>query len=94
MLNLCELEQLCAFARYGTLSKAAEELHISQPTLTRSMQHLEEEFGVALFVHGKTAFRSMQRAKKRSNMPLLFWRTRKTPCCRFASLTRACARFL
>ncbi len=53
MLNLCELEQLCAFARYGTLSKAAEELHISQPTLTRSMQHLEEEFGVALFVHGK-----------------------------------------
>ncbi len=53
MLNLCELEQLCAFARYGTLSKAAEEMHISQPTLTRSMQHLEEEFGVALFVHGK-----------------------------------------
>lgn len=53
MLNLNELEQLTAFARYGTLSKAAEELHISQPTLTRTMHHLEEEFGVALFVHGK-----------------------------------------
>ncbi|MCD8141955.1 MAG: LysR family transcriptional regulator [Clostridiales bacterium] len=53
MLNLYELEQLAAFARCGTLSGAAEELHISQPTLTRTMQHLEEEFGVPLFVHGK-----------------------------------------
>ncbi len=53
MLNLYELEQLAAFARYGTLSKTAQELHISQPTLTRTMQHLEEEFGVPLFVHGK-----------------------------------------
>ncbi|MCD8054258.1 MAG: LysR family transcriptional regulator [Lachnospiraceae bacterium] len=53
MLNLYELEQLAAFARYGTLSRTAEALHISQPTLTRTMQHLEEAFGVALFVHGK-----------------------------------------
>ncbi len=53
MLNLYELQQFAAFARYGTLSKAAEELHISQPTLTRTMHHLEEEFGVSLFVHGK-----------------------------------------
>ncbi|MCC8127940.1 MAG: LysR family transcriptional regulator [Clostridiales bacterium] len=53
MLNLYELQQLAAFARYGTLSKAAEELHISQPTLTRTMHHLEEEFGVSLFVHRK-----------------------------------------
>ncbi|MCD7934690.1 MAG: LysR family transcriptional regulator [Oscillospiraceae bacterium] len=53
MLNLYELEQLTAFARYGTLSKTAEELHISQPTLTRTMQHLETEFGVPLFMRGK-----------------------------------------
>ena len=33
MLDLLELEQLHAFAEYGTLSKAAQELHISQPTL-------------------------------------------------------------
>ena len=47
MLNLLELEQLSAFAEYGTLSKAAEKLNISQPTITRTMQHLEEEFGVS-----------------------------------------------
>lgn len=49
MIELYQLEQLAAFARCGTLSRAAEELHMSQPTLTRSMQKLESEFGVSLF---------------------------------------------
>lgn len=40
MLTLEQLEQLVAVADYGTLSAAAEALHISQPTLTRSMQKL------------------------------------------------------
>ena len=53
MLDLTELEQLIAFADMGTLSMAAEKLHISQPTITRTMQHLEEVFGVSLFVRGK-----------------------------------------
>ena len=44
MLDLLELEQLTAFAECGTLSKAAEKLHISQPTITRTMQHLEDVF--------------------------------------------------
>lgn len=53
MLDMEELEQLNAFARLGTLSLVAEEMHISQPTLTRNMQHLEEAFGVELFVRSK-----------------------------------------
>ena len=53
MLDLTELEQLTTFADIGTLSMAAEKLHISQPTITRTMQHLEEVFGVSLFVRGK-----------------------------------------
>ena len=53
MLNLLELEQLAAFAEYGKLSKAAEKLNISQPTITRTMQRLEEEFGVPLFERSK-----------------------------------------
>ena len=53
MLNLEELEQLIAFDEFGTLSKAAEYLHISQPTITRTMQHVEDSFGVALFHRGK-----------------------------------------
>lgn len=49
MLDLTELQQLVVFADCKTLSKAAEQLHISQPTLTRTMQHLEEIFAVPLF---------------------------------------------
>lgn len=53
MLDLSELEQFVAFADCGTLSKAAEQLHISQPTITRTMQHVENAFGVSLFERGK-----------------------------------------
>lgn len=53
MLDLNELEQLAIFADTGTLTMTAEKLHISQPTITRTMQHLEEVFGVSLFVRGK-----------------------------------------
>lgn len=53
MIELYQLEQLTAFAKHGTLSKAADELHMSQPTLTRSMQKLESEFGVSLFMRSK-----------------------------------------
>lgn len=53
MLDLNELQQLVDFADLGTLSKVAEESHISTPSLTRSMQHLEECFGVPLFTRTK-----------------------------------------
>lgn len=64
MLNLLELEQLAAFADWGTLSKAAEQLHISQPTITRTMQHLEEEFGVPLFSRSKNKIQLNETGKK------------------------------
>lgn len=49
MIEMHLLEQLEAFARNGTLSRAAEELHITQPALTRSMKKIEEETGLVLF---------------------------------------------
>lgn len=53
MLNIEELKQLIAFAELGTLAKVAEEFHVSTPSITRSMKHLEESFGVTLFIRGK-----------------------------------------
>ncbi len=53
MIEIYLLEQLEAFARCGTLSAAAEELHLSQPALTRSMKKLEDLIGVPLFERGK-----------------------------------------
>ena len=37
MFELDQLEQLLAVAEHGTLSTAAEHLHMSQPALSRSM---------------------------------------------------------
>lgn len=49
MIEIYLLEQLVSFAKNGTLLKAADELHISQPALSRSMKKIEIEFGVSLF---------------------------------------------
>ena len=53
MFELYQLEQLLAVAECGTLSGAAERLHLSQPALSRSMQRLETELQVPLFVRQK-----------------------------------------
>ncbi len=53
MLNLDELKQFVTFAEMGTLSKTADVLHVSQPTITRTMQSMEEDFGVSLFNRSK-----------------------------------------
>lgn len=34
------------------ISKAAEQLHVSQPTISRQLKDLEDELGVSLFVRG------------------------------------------
>ena len=53
MIELEQLRQLVTFAERGTLSRAAEALHISQPSLSRTMQALEEELQAALFIRQK-----------------------------------------
>ena len=49
VFEIYQLEQLLAFAECGTLSGAAERLHLSQPAPSRSMQRLEAELQVPLF---------------------------------------------
>lgn len=43
------LEELAAFSETGTLAAVAEKLYLTQPSVTRGMQKLEQELGVRLF---------------------------------------------
>ena len=53
MLDLQHLEYLVTIEEKGTLSAAAEALHVSQPALTRAMQRLEANLGQSLFLRRK-----------------------------------------
>ncbi|MDO4285143.1 MAG: LysR family transcriptional regulator [Eubacteriales bacterium] len=53
MIELYILRQFAAFAEAGTLSEAAEVLHLSQPALSRNMKKLEEDLGIPLFERRK-----------------------------------------
>ena len=59
-------------AKCGSLTRAAEELFISQPAVSQAIKQLESQFGVSLFnrthrgmelsVHGKMVFRQVEEA--------------------------------
>ena len=48
-MDIKELTNFIAIAENGSISKAARELHISQPPLTKQLQRLETELNVTLF---------------------------------------------
>lgn len=48
-MNLIHLEYFRAVANAGSMTKAAEKLHVTQPTLSNSIKALEQELGVQLF---------------------------------------------
>lgn len=49
-LNLEYLRLFHAVARHKSISRAAEELHLSQPTVTKELKKLEEQAGFPLFL--------------------------------------------
>lgn len=51
-MELRVLEYFLAVAREQSISAAAEFLHLTQPTLSRQLKDLENEFGKQLFIRG------------------------------------------
>lgn len=52
-MELKTLKYFVMIVREQNISKAAERLYLTQPTLTKQMQELENELGAKLFVRGK-----------------------------------------
>ena len=47
-MRIEQLEYIAAVTRFGSLRRAGEELHISQPALSETVRNLERELGVTL----------------------------------------------
>ena len=63
MIDSYLLEYFLAFYEEGTLLKASEKLHISQPSLTKAMQKLEEELDISLFERSPNRLQLNENAK-------------------------------
>ena len=59
-----QLECFLAVARLGNLSRAAEEMFLTQPTLTARLKGLEEEVGDQLFVRTSRGMRLTEAGKE------------------------------
>ena len=56
-MEIKNLRYFLAVAREENMSKAAEQLHVSQPTLSKTLKALEEELGKKLFVSKRQCLR-------------------------------------
>ena len=52
-MDFHQLKNFAAVARSGNISRAAQELYVTQPSLSKSIAKLEEELKVPLFRHRK-----------------------------------------
>lgn len=52
-MELRVLEYFVMVAKEGNITRAAERLHITQPTLSRQLSDLEKELNTKLFIRGK-----------------------------------------
>lgn len=48
-MKLIQMQYFQMVCKYNSVSRAAEELHISQPTISNSIRELEDQFGIQLF---------------------------------------------
>ncbi len=53
-LDLRKVRYFMAVARRGNFSRAAEDLYIAQPVLSRQIRALESELGAVLFIRSRS----------------------------------------
>ena len=55
-MKLLQLQYFCTACKYSNITRAAEELRISQPSISNAIKELENEFSVTLFHRLKKGF--------------------------------------
>jgi DNA-binding transcriptional LysR family regulator len=53
-VDLTKLNHILVVARTLSFSRAAEELHLTQPALSKSISNVEERFGIRIFDRGRS----------------------------------------
>lgn len=79
-MEIRELEYFLAVVREGTISAAAQSLHVAQPSLSRQMRELERKIGKKLFVRGNRSITLTEEGRileKRANEILMLLRKTK-----------------
>lgn len=56
LIEIKDIDYFLAIVEFGSISKAAERLYISQPALTKYVRNLENRLETELFVHGSRPF--------------------------------------
>ena len=53
-MTLMQLKYISMVAKCGSFSKAAQNLYVSQPGISKMVYALEEELGITIFVRGSS----------------------------------------
>ena len=56
-MNIAHLKYVVEIANTNSISKAAENLYMNQPNLSRAIKSLEEEIGIEIFIRSSKGIR-------------------------------------
>lgn len=62
-MTITQMQYFAAVCEYGTITKAAEVLHVSQPSISLAIKDLEEQLGVTLFDRENKRFQLSQEGR-------------------------------
>lgn len=67
-MTLLQLKYIATVARCGSFSKAAQELYVSQPGISKMVRGIEEELGITIFVRSNSGITLTDEGQELLNM--------------------------
>jgi DNA-binding transcriptional LysR family regulator len=64
MIDVSEIRMIKMITELGSINRAAEILHMSQPTLSKKLSRLEDKIGLALFIRNSSGMVATPAAKR------------------------------